>query len=62
MFLKHEKPEMDDFERKKNFGSKGKIFKKKSSKGKIIKKIFLKMSQILSDTLAKLSQNIFVYS
>ena len=25
MFLKQEKPEMDDFERKKNFGSKGKI-------------------------------------
>ena len=62
MFLKHEKPEMDDFERKKKFGSKGKIFKKKSSKGKIVKKIFLKMSKILSDTLAKLSQNIFVYS
>ena len=28
MFLKQEKPEMDDFERKKNFGSKGKILRK----------------------------------
>ena len=28
MFLKQEKPEMDDFERKKNFVSKGKILRK----------------------------------
>ena len=27
MFLKQEKPEMDDFEEEKNFGSKGKILK-----------------------------------
>ena len=47
MFLKQEKPEMDDFEKKKkNFGSEGKIL--------II--IFL------TDTLAKMSQNIFAYS
>ena len=26
MFLKHEKPEINDFDRKNNFGSKGKIF------------------------------------
>ena len=34
MFLKQEKPEMDDFEAEKNFGSKGKI--------QYIKKIFWK--------------------
>ena len=28
MFLKQEKPEIDDFERKLNFGSKGKTSKK----------------------------------
>ena len=28
MFLKQEKPEMDDFERKVNFGSKVKILRK----------------------------------
>ena len=28
MFWKQEKPEMNDLERKKNFGSKGKIFLK----------------------------------
>ena len=28
MFLKQEKPEMEDFENEKNFGSKGKILKK----------------------------------
>ena len=44
MFLKQEKPEMNDFERKKNFGSKRKI------------------SNFLTDTQAKTSQNIFAYS
>ena len=48
MFLKQEKPQMDDFERRKNIGSKGKI--------SIFKKKFL------TDTLAKMSQNIFAYS
>ena len=40
MFLKQEKPDMDDFERKKYFET----------------------SKFLSDTLAKISQNIFAYS
>ena len=30
MFLKQENPEMDDFKRKKNFGSKGKICMQKN--------------------------------
>ena len=46
MFFKQEKPELDDFERKKNFGS----------KRKIVLKMFFK------DTLAKSSQSIFAYS
>ena len=37
--LKQEKPEMDDFERKKNSGSKGEIF--------------WKMSKFLMDTLSR---------
>ena len=45
MFFKQEKPELDDFERKKNFGS----------KRKIVLKMFFK------DTLAKRPQNIFAY-
>ena len=36
MFLKQEKPEMDDFERKNNFGSKGKIKKILKNVKKII--------------------------
>ena len=47
MFLKQEKPEKDNFERRKNFGFKGKI------------SIILK---ILTYTLAKSPQNIFAYS
>ena len=46
MFLKQEKPEMNDFEENKNFGSKGKTFLKCPRK---------------TDTLAKMSQNIFAY-
>ena len=45
MFLKQEKPEIDDFE-EKNFDSKGKRLN-------IIRKYYL------TDTLAKMSQNIF---
>ena len=45
MFLKQENPEMDDFE-EKNVGSEGNIS---------IFKIFL------TDTLAKISQNIFAH-
>ena len=40
MFLKHEKPEMDDFERKKKFGSKGKFLRKKVLKEKLLRKYF----------------------
>ena len=43
MFLKQEKPEMDDL-KKENFGSKR------------------KMSNCLTEALAKISQNIFLYS
>ena len=46
MFLKQENPEMDDFEEEKKVGSEGKIS---------ILKIFL------TDTLAKISQNIFAH-
>ena len=52
IFLKQEKPKMDDFKRKKKFGSKGKNIKKK----------LLKMSKFLMDNLAKISQYIFSYS
>ena len=48
MFLKQEKLEMDDFELKINFGSKGKIPRQ--------------ISIFLTDILAKMSQNIFAYS
>ena len=41
MFLKQERPEMDDFERRINFGCK--------------EKILGKMSKFLTDTLAKTS-------
>ena len=55
MFLKQEKPEMANLELKKNFGSKGKIFRKISVFQKnIVKKVSM-------DTLAKMSQNIFAY-
>ena len=47
MFLIQEKPEMDDFERRKNFSSKEKI---------------LQYFNILMDTLTKISQNILAYS
>jgi len=41
MFLKKEKPEMEDFERKKYFGSKGKILKLFSIfKENILKQVF----------------------
>ena len=43
---------MDDFKRKKKFGSKGKNVKKK----------LLQMSKFLMDNLAKISQYIFSYS
>ena len=43
---------MDDFKRKKKFGSKGKNIKKK----------LLQMSKFLMDNLAKISQYIFSYS
>ena len=46
MFSKPEKPEMDDFKRKSKFASKGKILT-----------IFLE--NIVKNTLAKISQNIF---
>ena len=48
MFLKQEKTEIDDFERKKNVGSIGKI--------ENIVRMFL------LDTLEKISQNNFAYS
>ena len=38
MFLKQEKPEMDDFERKTKFGSEGKVLSKIQYFKKILKK------------------------
>ena len=55
MFLKQKRSEMDDFERRKEFGGKGKIVQ-------YFKKIMGKFSKILTDTLAKISQNIISYS
>ena len=52
MFLKQEKPEMDDFGRKQNFCTKDKMLKKN---------IYIYLLN-LTDTLAKMSQNIFAYS
>ena len=56
MFLKQKKPGMDDFERKKYFGSTG----KKLEEFQYFKKNILRKS--LTDTLAKISKQIFVYS
>ena len=56
MFLKQEKPEMDDFGRKKYYGSKGNTLKKFQYFKKICMYFFL------TDTLTKMSQNIFAYS
>ena len=46
MFLKQEKPERDAF-KKKNFGS------KRKKNFNILRKIFIKMSKLLMDTLEK---------
>ena len=46
MFLKHEKPEMDDFERKNFFCPNGKYFENE---------------KFLTDTLSKKLQNIYAY-
>ena len=51
MFLKQDRPEMDDFERKKNFGCYGKYLEK----FQYFKKILGKMFKFLTDTLAKSS-------
>ena len=40
MFLKQEKPEMDDLEEEKNFDSKGKILKNVNSLRKYFEKVF----------------------
>ena len=55
MSLKREKPEIDDFEEEEKFGSKEKLLNFQSQ---YFKKIFLKF---LTDTLAKISQNIFAF-
>ena len=54
MFLKQVKYEMDDFKEFNNFGPRGKNFN-------ILRKYF-EQCPILTDTLAKMSQNIFAYS
>ena len=52
MFLKQEKPEMDDFEEEKNLVLNEKYFAKNSN-------MFRKYCEkVLMDTLAKISQNI----
>ena len=59
LFLKQEKPEMNDFERKGNFGSKGKYLGKISI---FNENILWNVSTFLMDTLANISQKFFVYS
>ena len=56
MFLKQEKPEMDDYLRRSNFVSKGKM------RFDILGKYFEKCPKFLADAIAKSSQNIFAYS
>ena len=54
MFLKREKSEMDDFERKKSL-----VLKEKYLNFNILKSI---LKRFFTDSLAKSSQNIFAYS
>ena len=56
MFLKLEKPEMDDYLRRSNLVSKGKI------RFDILGKFFEKCPKFLADAIAKSSKNIFTYS